>query len=304
MNIEQARAVIITELLNRMDAKMDSFNSKEAFYFSPFRDEKTASLHVNLIKNIWYDFGEEKGGDGIDLVRYFLKNKNLSSEVSDALKWMREFSDSITQINPIHQKQKEEIETTPNIVVERIRKLNDQGLINYLKSRGIPVEIATRYVQEVYIRNHKSGAKYCVLGFENMDNGWEFRSPFFKGSASPKNISFIRGSIVKPDTLHIFEGFMDFLSLLAHHNKKQLLADAIVLNSTSCIKGAYPYLYQYGYKKVYSWFDNDTSGNRATEKLSEYIKTQSGMMHHNMQSHYSNRKDLNDSHMHNLGLKQ
>lgn len=55
---------------------------------------------------------------------------------------------------------------------------------------------------------------------------------FFPGK---KSISFIRGNQPKPTGIHIFEGFMDFLSVLAEKKTKKLADDTIVLNSLSCL---------------------------------------------------------------------
>ena len=37
-------------------------------YFSPFRDETVASLHIDRAKNIWFDHGASMGGTNVQLV--------------------------------------------------------------------------------------------------------------------------------------------------------------------------------------------------------------------------------------------
>src|SRR5262245_60143756 len=92
MNIEQARSIPVPEFLEKMNAPVQKQKGHEWWYLSPLRNEKTASLKVDLIKNFWFDFGEGKGGDGIKLVRAFLEANNRSSSVSDALSWIRNTS--------------------------------------------------------------------------------------------------------------------------------------------------------------------------------------------------------------------
>jgi DNA primase len=40
----------------------------EVWYFSPFRNEKTASFKIKMSDNVWYDFGDGAGGNVIDFV--------------------------------------------------------------------------------------------------------------------------------------------------------------------------------------------------------------------------------------------
>lgn len=72
MNIEKAKAIPIAEILAKLNLNPVKMNDKESWYFSPFRDEKTPSLHVHHLKNLWFDFGEAIGGDGIKLVQELL----------------------------------------------------------------------------------------------------------------------------------------------------------------------------------------------------------------------------------------
>src|ERR1700744_6429567 len=48
-------------------------NSETDFwYLSPFRNERTASFHVNRAVNQWYDFGLAAGGNMVDFcLRYY-----------------------------------------------------------------------------------------------------------------------------------------------------------------------------------------------------------------------------------------
>lgn len=61
MNIEQANAIALPEILHKIGHSPFKQKGADIWYHSPFRAEKTASFHVNAIKNVWYDFGMAKG---------------------------------------------------------------------------------------------------------------------------------------------------------------------------------------------------------------------------------------------------
>lgn len=79
--------------------------------------------------------------------------------------------------------------TDSKIVVLDFRPLAAKELLNYLEKRCIPLEIANRFCKEVgfflYVKKH------TVIGFQNNAGGYELCIEKFKGSSSPKDITFI-----------------------------------------------------------------------------------------------------------------
>ena len=67
MNIEQAKSIPIPQIMERIGVAPFRENEREIRYLSPLRQERTASFHVHRVRNVWYDFGEGKGGNSIDL---------------------------------------------------------------------------------------------------------------------------------------------------------------------------------------------------------------------------------------------
>jgi len=65
-DVERAREVKIEHLMSEQPLRK-SFD--RLYYKAPWRNEKQASLVVYCDTNSWFDFGEQIGGDGIDLVR-------------------------------------------------------------------------------------------------------------------------------------------------------------------------------------------------------------------------------------------
>ena len=68
----EARQICLVEYLASLGHQPKKIRNQDYWYCSPFREEKTASFKVNRQRNIWFDFGEGKGGDIIDFgIQYF-----------------------------------------------------------------------------------------------------------------------------------------------------------------------------------------------------------------------------------------
>ncbi|MGJ1348243.1 CHC2 zinc finger domain-containing protein [Sphingobacterium siyangense] len=301
MNIEHAKSIHLSEILEKIGFSVQKVTERDFWYLSPFRKENTPSLHVQRHKNVWYDFGEGRGGDNIAFVQAYLAFTNENSTVSDALRWLKNMFDEPGIIQKIYVPDHEQEDS--KLTLKDIKPIKHTALIQYLKSRGIPLEVARRYLHEVIVYHHGNKKTYFSLGFKNEDAGYELRNPYFKGCIRPKEITFIRGTIPKPDGIHIFEGFMDYLSIITQREGKPLYDDSIVLNSLSCMKNASAYIKGYGYTDAYTWLDNDPAGMKATEAFKEFFKIEKNLTHHPMNGRYAPHKDLNAWHMHTLGLK-
>ena len=300
MNIEQAKAVRITLVLDKLGVKPQREINQKVWYLSPLRIEKTPSFKVHTGMNVWYDFGEGKGGDAVSFVCEYLKSINEGHTVPDALRWIENMAGITPIIKPIqiHEEYAEE----KTLILKSAGAIEHRLLINYLGKRGIPMSLACKYLKQVRVFNKGTKKSFFALGFTNEEKGYEIRNPFFKGCLGTKAISFIRGTVPKPEGIHIFEGFMDFLSVLAEHDIKRLEDDAIVLNSLSMLRSATPYIKGYGYRVAYSWMDNDNAGQKATLSLDEFFKTEENLKHKAMNRLYSSAKDVNAWRMLKLGL--
>ncbi len=290
MNIEQAKAISLYELLIKLGFKPTRENANESWFLSPLRDEKTASFHVNTKKNIWYDFGDARGGDIIDFVCAYLEKSEEASNVPDALRYISNMSGCVPTIAAVTPREAELKE--PKLIVKSVGEINRLALVYYLKGRHVSVDIAKSYLMEVLFQNKETGKDFYALGFKNEDGGYELRNPFFKGCAGKKAVSFVRGTIPKPKGIHIFEGFMDYLSILTDLNRDRLDDDAIILNSLSCLKQATSLIKNYGYEIAWTWMDNDDAGNKATQAFTDFFKTEK-IDHRPMNESYTPHKDVN-----------
>lgn len=302
MNIEQAKAYSIIKILETIGMKPSRQTQKEAWYLSPLRNEKTASFKVNINRNLWYDFGIGVGGDSVNFICSWLESKRQPHSISDALKWLKDstviIEDNFKQPPSIYAEGGK-----PKNIVKSVRTIKHMALVYYLESRGIPMTIADRILKEIRFQHIETGKNIFALGLQNEDNGYEVRNKFYKGCIGPKNITFIRGKEIKPEGIHLFEGFMDYLSVLTQQEGRPFKDDTIILNSLSCLSYAYPYIKGYGYKVAYSWLDNDEPGKKALTTLDAFLKEEEALKHKPMNHIYKPYKDVNAWHMQSLGLR-
>jgi hypothetical protein len=300
MNIERAKLVPLTTILNRMGAEPVRERTDDIWYKSPIRQENTASFHIKPSKNIWYDHGIGAGGDTITLVCAYLKHSRESNTIVDALRWIRNMT---TELPLSPQKYSQKIEENLGWRLRDVKPIQSVGLIRYLEKRKIPVDLATQYLKEVTVTHSTTGSKIFALGFMNEDEGYELRNPFLKSSVAPKAITFVRGETVRPTSLHVFEGIFDFLSASVRFPDLIKLHDSIILNSLSLLERSHAYIRGYGYTTLHSWFDNDEADRRAFLVLQQYCTTEQNLTIRPMNKLYEKHKDINAWHMHNLNLK-
>ena len=163
-----ARNIPVESVLSRIGLFPKRNLEKDAWYLSPFRSETKASFKVSKVLNRWYDHGEGRGGNVIDLV-ILLKN----CTVSEALNFLQ----------PKQSKRKE----TKNYEIVNIDKIKNPTLISYLQSRKIDVSLAKKYCKELHYSVGTSEAKsnsnvktYYAIAFKNDLEGYEIRNKFFK----------------------------------------------------------------------------------------------------------------------------
>lgn len=248
LNCEKARSICIVQTLAKLGHFPNRTSEKEAWFLSPFRSETQASFKVSLKQNYWIDFGTFEGGNVIDLV---VKLNHCS--VKEALSFL---SGDIPCFSfhrqPIFDKNSGKIE------IQKVQTIQHAGLINYLKSRKIPVSIGKKYCKEVWYR-HK-GKTFFAIGLRNYLGGWELRNKYYKTSTSPKTFSHINQ---RNENLMVTEGMFDLLSLESLLSRELEEYDIMVLNSVAFIKRISPFIKHY--KSIRFYLDNDASGNKATE---------------------------------------
>lgn len=259
-----------------------------ALYNAPYREDHNASLKVDFVRNLWYDFGLCKGGSIIDLVM-LMKGYGIREAIA-------ELTGETTF--PFHspamqQPTKVEQQSTQPEKARRILSISEElppHLRQYLQGeRGIDLELAKPYLRAItYAVGERT---YTGIGFPNRAGGYELRDDkSFKGTIAPKDISLIGGtnsSTNKSPTYSLFEGFIDFLSYLTM--KEEATTASIVLNSVGNIHKAIAYLREHHIREVRAFLDNDEAGRQALQSLSL-----AGIQVQDMSQHYAGCKDLNE----------
>lgn len=278
MNTNEAKEINLLDLMARMGYQ-PSFTRKgghEYWYHSPFRAEKHASFHATFLKGkwVWKDFGDV-GGTVIDFV---MRHENYH-KVSDALQYLAQFSGTLKNNHPSvfsHQQNKTIAETRSTVPNElefiAAKKIEHPLILKYLtQQRKINPTLALHYLEEVKYKNIRKQKNYFAFGMKNQSQGYEIRVASdeypFKSSLLKKDISLIQGANPRPKIINLFEGMLDFLSLLTMMKTDQLVGDSIVLHSTALLDKAIAYIQQQGYKHINGYLDNDDTGQQASQKL-------------------------------------
>lgn len=223
LSCKDARQIDLINFLATLGHQPQKIRNQDYWYLSPFREEQTPSFKVNRHKNVWFDFGEGKGGDIIDFgVRHFNCSVNELLELLSTNQVTRELS-----FHPLPLAGEKKEPAVGKTLILNSRPLAALPLPQYLQKRCIPVEIAQKFCREVDFELYEK--KYTAIGFKNDSGGYELRNENFKGSGSPKASSFFdQGS----NQLAVFEGFFDFLSYQAIcQNNSQAKTNILVLNS-------------------------------------------------------------------------
>lgn len=276
--IQQAKQVPITGYLKARGIEPVRLEGHQYVYFSPFREERTPSFYVDPVKNVWNDFAEDCG----DIIRLVIRLEGLN--FVNATKKLHTLSLSSDQVEIIKS-----LPASPQKqhFVKRITPLKSKALVSYLEGRRINLKYANRFVSEVHYGTGKGN--FYGIGMQNISGGWEIRNKNFKGSLGAKDLSYFPKNS-ENSKLCIFEGFIDFLSLLTLYGDS-ISDDYMVLNSTSLVGRVTQYSNKY--KSIYTYFDNDTTGNMVFGKLKKLL-SESDVRIVDASRVYDGYNDLND----------
>lgn len=273
MNIDEIRNIPLVDFLNHLGYQPTGRDSKGLWFYAPYRSERKPSFHVNPNRQIWFDFGTGAGGDIFSLAGAMSGTTDFVRQAAFIAGKM-----SLPCEKPYKPMPFKEEPTFENV---EISSLESPSLLGYLRNRGIPRDIAQQYCVQVDYTLH--GRTYYAIGFENNVHGYELRSPSFKGSFPPKNITHVANGNPR---CNVFEGFIDFLSAerLGYNDGN----DTIVLNSVANVNKALPPLSDYSVISCY--LDNDDAGRNCLAKLQKELDDK--VM--DKSALYPDHKDLND----------
>lgn len=229
--------------------------------------------------NRWYDFGDGKGGNLVDF--------GIRFHQCSVVDFLRKINTSFS----FHQQKVQtnnEDDNTKKIKIICEKEISSLVLLRYLHKRRIPVDLAVRYCRQIDYELY--GKTYYAIGFKNNAGGYELRNEKFKASSSPKDITIIKNCA---DKLTVFEGFFNFLSYQAIHQKQeQPKSNFLILNSASFFQKNLSLMQTY--KAVHLYLDRDTTGQKCIQKALEIDKQKFS----DESVLYRGYKDLNDWIMH------
>lgn len=262
-------------------------------YFSPSRDEAEASLHIDRVRNVWYDHGAGKGGTNADLVMLV---KNCSRH--EAYDFLRSLEPSVTQAPQVQHI------TTPGLIktsdpdksieIRKVRPIQCYYLTKYIADRKIPLELAKAYCKEVIIHSNTRGMNFTHVGFPNNSGGYSLSAPNGFKATTKADITTINtdGIITKEPSsknVAVFEGFFDFLSWQVMQSSKTPTCDVVVLNSVNNLNKALEFIRAHA--RATCFLDNDAAGEKCYQGVRDAMKGKEVI---DMSDLYGEHKDLNE----------
>jgi hypothetical protein len=281
-SIVQFRQIDLVDYLAQLGYHPTKISHNDYWYLSPLRNEKNASFKIDRAKNLWYDHGMGVGGDLID---FGMRFHGLS--FSDLLHLLEKKLPLPIAVIPPQVVQEKKM--SPILITAR-RQISDPHLVHYLAGRKIPLDLANRYCTEVEFELY--GRKFEAIGFSNDCGGFELRSPQIKLSSSPKDVTTIRG---RSETVHVFEGFFDFLSFKAMLAAEALSPSSVendqdsylVLNSLAFFERSRAQMENY--PRICLHLDRDQAGTSRTQQALAWSSSYA-----DLSQNYAPHKDLND----------
>lgn len=282
MNCQQANQIDMVDYLASLGYNPNKIIRDDYWYLSPLHEERTASFKVNRGRNIWFDHGTGQGGNLVDFATHFFK-----CELAEVLSKIK--SGSRTAPNSI-KTESFRLTAEPANTIQIIRvdeAIKDLFLLRYLSHRAIDQTVAQNFCKQVLYEN--AGKRFTAIGFKNNCGGYELRSENFKGSSSPKYVSWLNN---RADNITVFEGFFDFLTWRSINTPRQANStNILVLNSLSFFTRSL--LLQEKHQRIHLYLDNDVAGKKCVMEVQKrnHVKVidESRL--------YRDFKDLNDWHI-------
>lgn len=259
MNCEQANQMDLVDYLFSFGYSPAKISGNSYWYHSPFRKENTPSFKIDRAKNVWYDHGENKGGRLVDFVKQFF-NCNTSEALAKIE--TKQLNTASSFRNPKKQTAITDLAEDNTIRILLVKdNITDLQLRRYLKQRNIPLSIAETFCKQISYQSGKY--QYMAIGFKNNAGGYELRSANFKGSSSPKYVTYFNN---KANSISVFEGFFDFLTWQSiYKNQQSSSSNFLILNSLSFFNRSLLLMEKHAH--IHLYLDQDKRGRECTKLL-------------------------------------
>ena len=184
--------------------------------------------------------------------------------------------------------------------------ISNRALRNYLRGRGINSDLASLWCDEVDFRIALSDSRKFAIGFRKDRQGYVLRNSFFKRTNVNSISTVVNGAKAEEAAwknrqtapvctdagdgkVMVFEGFMDYLSLLTMKGVNKLDCDCVVLNSTVNVGEAIGFLRKH--ELIECWLDNDDTGRQCLKFIQDRCGEEKVA---DMSQTYCRNNDLND----------
>lgn len=256
MKLHEALKIPLIDVFNAYNIRFSHQIGNNSYYFSPFVEQKTGSIHFFKKGHLqkWHDFASGLGGDVVNFVRWI-----ESCDTAKALEILE--CSFFSAVNYSHSA--EPVETAEDIARQAVTHVYNTvkigSLLAYMQERNLPNRIVKEY------RYTYKGRNYYAFGMENLSGGIEIRSKYSKSCIGAKDLIVIE---TKSNDWIVFEGITDFLSAISYY-QKQPQKNVLILTSTSLVKRAITFLGQKQVGKLYCYLDNDDAGQKAFNHFSQ-----------------------------------
>lgn len=148
MTYKEANQISIKEYLRTLNIHPVKETNYYGMYHSPLRNDQNASMKVDYNKNLWIDYGMNEGGTTTDLV---MKINNCTNvEAVKVLEYYVSGSNSFSFHGNRNIYSPKEKQQSPIIQIQRVTKLTNPALIQYLSERKINHSAAMLHCKEVH----------------------------------------------------------------------------------------------------------------------------------------------------------
>lgn len=249
-------------------------------YKTPWKEQRSGSLKVDLKKGLWIDFSTDEGGTLIDLILKIYPNLSVQDIV-------RKFSQGHFSFHPLNVSPRTYVEKPTIQLLKKGNLAEHPELCKYLSTdRGIDPDVASKYIS-VYQYQY-GNRRYWNLGTLNHAGGLNLFSKGFK-RATKQGYTLYENK--HSDSRVYFEGIVDFLSFLMIYPDQESQHEYCILNTVNNLRKSFEDL---SMKSITIGFlDNDQAGERATKKLKERVSLE-GKIFYDYRKKYKEFKDLND----------
>lgn len=175
MDIEAMKRFPIEDFLARLGHHPVQRRANAIWYRSPYREEHTPSFKVNPEKNLWFDFGEGKGGNIFALAGEFIKTGDFLTQA----RYVAEVAGMPVQDYGPQKAVDTRRSDGHSFEDVEVLPLQNRALLHYLQERGIPSAVAIANCKEMRYTTH--GKRYFAVAFGNESGGYEIRNPVLQG---------------------------------------------------------------------------------------------------------------------------